>query len=151
ILIPRMIQGGTKDPLIVIFHFQYSTETILQKAASVMESDVQILLSFARSCGGGRKLRLNYCCRLTMFVAKHLLEYPQIRIGELQFLQRLIEDKFWMIFEECNDSAEQSRPDPLVTPLYLTFARDEVAFQLVPIDEVISHQGITFVRREWFF
>ena len=129
----KMLQGTTREGLSLVIHLNYSDQTIISPSTDPKNSDVHLLLAFGRSCGGGKKLRTNYCCRVTMFVSKELAYNPSTKLGELQFLSRLIEDKCWVLFEEINDSAEKSKPDLSVTPLYISFARDEVAYHLVPI------------------
>lgn len=152
ILIRRLLQGSTKDPFVMILHAQYSPDAVLAPVTDIKQSNVQFLFAFGRSCGGGKKLRTNYCARLTMFITKELVDSPQTRLGELQFISRLVEDKCWVLFEECNDTAERQKPDlHFICPIYLTFARDEVAFQLVPVDEVITEGLHTFIRREYYF
>lgn len=150
ILLPRMTQGITKNPSSVVLHLKYSSDNVIE-SSNVKESNIQIIFSFAKSCAGGGKIRTNYCTRLTTVISKSLLKLPKTKLGELQFFSRLIEDKCWILFEDTNDSAERIKPDLSLTPLYLTFARDEIAFNLIPLDEIVHHNNFSYIRREWFF
>mmetsp|Transcript_8594 Transcript_8594/g.31789 ORF Transcript_8594/g.31789 Transcript_8594/m.31789 type:complete len:846 (-) Transcript_8594:3041-5578(-) len=115
------------------------------------------------------KYSSNTCVRLSMLVDRNIVSRSfsntkdpatkslRKKLGELQFVQRLLEEESWILFEAVNTGtvADRGRSKDIKYPLYLSYARDAVSIELQFKDSFFDTfiKGIsrTIVKREWFF